>query len=266
MAIFNTHFYHGLLKKYTIVMGSLLDGIDVVRFKPDGSEDNRVRVPLTYSKKEKWIQKILSDTTMTDRQPAITLPRMAFELSSLQYAPERKLNSRNYFAFPIETSTTHKYKIMQPVPYDLVFDFYAIAKTQEDMLQIVEQIAPMFTPDYTVEIRGISNPEIKYDIPITLMGIEMNDNAEGGFDDRRMIIWTFQFVLKGFLFGPVRERSVIKTVNVKIGEMDELAKAPELRSYIVEMEMVPWINGVPLQDIGPNDPYEIMTTVDYPNV
>lgn len=264
MAIYNTHFYHGLIKKYTTIMGSLLDGIDVVRFKPDGSEDHRVRVPVTYSKKEKWVQKIIADKTMTDRQPAITLPRMAFEMSSLQYAPERKLSSKNYFAFPVSTDNQQKYKIMQPVPYDFVFDCYAIAKTQEDMLQIIEQIAPFFTPDYTVEIKGISNPEVKYDIPITLLGIEPNDNAEGGFEERRLIIWSFQFVLKGFLFGPVRERNVIKEIIVDIGEYDQLEKAPQLRQYIVEIGMVPFIDGVPIQDIGPDDPYEIAVSVTYP--
>lgn len=265
MAIYKNHFYHGLIKKYTVVMASLIDGIDVVRFNPDGSENSRVRVPLSYSNKEKWVQKIISDSNMTDRQPAITLPRIGFELESLQYAPDRKLNSKNFFAFPITEDNTKKYKIMQPVPYDFVYSFYAIAKTQEDMLQIIEQIAPFFTPDYTIEMKGINNPDIKYDVPISLMGIENNDNAQGGFEERRMIIWSFQFVLKGFLFGPVKQRGVIREVNVGIYDQEELNKSPELRNFIVDIGITPYIDGVPLEDIGPDDPYGISVTMDYTN-
>jgi len=263
MSIYNTHFYHGLLKKYTTVLGALLDGIDVVRFKADGSEESRTRVPLSYANKEKWVRRIIEDTTMTDRQPAITLPRMSFEMSSIQYAPERKLSSKRYYAFPIQSNTTHKYKVMQPVPYDIIYNVHAIAKTQEDMLQIIEQIAPFFTPDYTVEIRGITNPEIKFDIPISLMGFEPDDNAQGGFEDRRMIIWNIQFLLKGYLFGPIKERSVIKEIDIHIYDMDELQMPQILRNYMVDIGVVPFIEGVPLEDIGPDDPYEIQVTVDY---
>lgn len=266
MALYKNHFYHGLIKKYNIVMGSLFDELDVVRFDPSGNEKERVAVPVTYANKEKWIQKIMADANMTDRQPAITLPRIAYEMSGLQFAPERKLSSKGYYAFPTTNNgTTQKYKVMQPVPYDFTYNFYAIAKTQEDMNQIVEQIVPFFTPDYTVEIRGIENPNVKFDIPITLIGVENDDNAQGGFEERRMVIWTFQFILKGFLFGPIRERSIIKEIDVKISDMDELQKAPALRNYIIDVGMVPYIDGVPLENIHVNDDWTIKITKEYPD-
>lgn len=47
-------------------------------------------------------------------------------------------------------------------------------------------------------------------------GIQMNDNYEGGFDERRLLIYTINFTAKTFMFGPVAETSdgLIKKVQI----------------------------------------------------
>lgn len=263
MALYGNHFYHGLLKKYTIVIGSLLDGVDVVRYNPDQTEGSRVRVPLSYSKKEKWVRRLMEEIGSLDRQPAITLPRMAFEMTNMYFDASRQLSNKRYFAFISENSGDSKLKVMMPMAWNFDFKVYVAAKTQEDMLQIIEQIVPFFTPDYTVAIRGLKNPNIGFDIPITLNSVNMSDNAEGGFEERRVIMWELDFTLRGYLFGPVKERGIIKTIDVKIMDYDELVKSPLSRQFMIDINIVPYIDGVPLEDISADDPWGINVTVDY---
>lgn len=260
MAIFKDYFFHGLIRKYTIVMGSLLNDIQVVRNSSTQQELSRVTVPLSYAKKEKWVQRIMDEKEDLTRKTAITLPRMAFEMTNMSYDANRKLSSKQYFAFLNPDSKNTKLQIMMPVPWNFNFSVYIISKTQADMQQIVEQILPMFTPDYTVDLAGIKNPNLNYDIPISLLSVESSDNAEGGFEDRRMIIWTMNFVMRGYLFGPVREKNIIKTVDVKILDYDQLSVAPISRQYLVDVGVVPHIDGVALDDIGADDPWTIEAT------
>jgi hypothetical protein len=257
MAIYKNHFYHGLIKSYTVVMGHMLDGIDVVRFKPDGTEDSRVRVPVVHSTKEKFIQRILSDESLA-RQPAIVLPRIAFELQGLMYNPQRKISGKHQFAYA--TSDNGTSSVYTPVPYDFEFTASIVAKTHSDALQIVEQIVPFFAPDYHVTFRGIGNPIIEYDVGITLDSVANDDSYSGELEDRRLIIWTLSFVVQGFLFGPVRNGSLIKTVDVSIFNMDELAKPAQNQEYLVNYNFVPYINGVPLVNIGIDAPWTVLET------
>lgn len=262
MSIHSSHFYHSLIKSYTILVGSILDGIDVVRYKSDGTEEARTRVPVTYSAKEKYIRRLLEDPELK-RQPAITLPRIGFEMNGLQYAPSRKLSGKQQFVMYNPATTAGVHTVYVPVPYDFIFTATLIAKTQEDALQVIEQIVPFFTPDFTVNMKGIKNPNLSFDVPITLDSVQKDDQYEGRFEDNRMLIWSLSFVLKGFLFGPVKENGIIKHIDLTTYNMDQLQVAPELRNIIVDYNIEPYIDGVALADISYDDPYEVKMEVLY---
>lgn len=224
MAIFNTYFYHGMTKRYTIAFGTLFNGINVVRTKEDGTEANRIVVPLSYAPKEKFIQRIVQDSNHT-RKPAITLPRMAFELISMNYDPQRKLQKiRRYHYKPTDNTNPEPQdgSVYTPVPYDLMFNLYIVTKTQDEMLQIVEQILPAFTPDITLSLKGISDPATVYDVPITLLDVQPSDSFEGGFEERRQIMWSLSFLMKGIYFGPISSKSIILDTDTPLLEWSKL--------------------------------------------
>jgi hypothetical protein len=262
MALYQNHFSHSHLKNYAIIMGSLLDGIDVVRYKPDGTEDHRVRVALTYSPKEKFIRRLVEDPDLLSK-PAITMPVIGYEMVSMQYAPERKISNNQKFVFLDPAGIIGPKSVYSPVPYDMVFEATIAAKTQEDMMQIVEQIVPFFAPDFTVSFRGVKNPNTFFNVPITLDSVQRRDNYEGRFEDGRVLVWSLVFIVKGYFFGPVRDTSVIKHIDLTIFNTSELNKSPELRNYIVDYDIEPFIDGVPLADINFDDDYSIKTTVTY---
>ena len=149
-----------------------------------------------------------------DRKYAIQLPRMGFEMTSMVYSPTRKLATINRRAHPNETNANRLNYIYNPVPYDITFSLFIMVKNAEDGTRILEQILPFFTPEWTASVNIIPEMDIVLDIPVTLLNVTPQDTYEGGFSDRRALIWTLDFMLKGYIFGPVRRSGIIKLANV----------------------------------------------------
>ena len=269
--LYKNHFYNQLTKKYAKVMGTILSDIDVVTYNQEGLEESRQKVPVTYSPKEKYIRRIFEDPDL-NRQTAITLPRIGYELTNLVYASERKLSSKQKILFYDETRNNSALTAYLPVPYDFYFQATIITKTQEDMFQILEQLIPFFTPDYTIKMRGVNNPNISYDVPITLVGMNIEDTYSGELDERRTVTCDINFLLKGFIFGPVRENGIVKQYSVNTflqqGQFSpatggfqpapnlqdpaviaELLNQPN-KTVLIDTGVVPFIEGVPLDTIN----------------
>jgi hypothetical protein len=88
------------------------------------------------------------------------------------------------------------------------------AKSQDDGLQVVEQILPYFTPQYTVSVKPFSDiPSLTEDMPITIQSVSLEDNYEGAIGDRRTIVYTLDFEVKMNLHGPVNEGKIIRDVK-----------------------------------------------------
>jgi hypothetical protein len=149
-------------------------------------------------------------------QEAIILPRISFEMVSLQYAAERKLNTMNRYSTVDVNNSSKKKNMFQPVPYDINFDLNIYVKYAEDATQILEQILPFFTPEWTASLNLVPDLGITMDIPVVLQSMSSQDTYEGDYDTRRALIWNLNFVMKGYMFGPIRESSVIKSSNVQM--------------------------------------------------
>lgn len=110
-----------------------------------------------------------------------------------------------------------------PVPYNLTVNLYAYAKNQDDGLQIFEQIAPAFNPDFNVSVNYIPSMGIKHDLPIILNSVTFDDSYEGDVATSRMIIWTFTFTLKLYYYGPAETESVIRQAITSVFDDPDLA-------------------------------------------
>lgn len=172
---------------------------------------NTIKVPLSYSPKEKMLARIDGDPNLA--RPAIVLPRMGFELTSINYAPERKLNTlQKNLAVSTTDKDILKYQYIQ-VPYDFNFTLSIAVKNADDGTRILEQILPFFTPQWTSTVELIPEMGIKLDIPVILNSTTSEDTYEGDFITRRALIWTLNFTLKGYIFGPIKSSNIIKISN-----------------------------------------------------
>lgn len=210
----NENYYHGVLRKYVVMFGNMFNDIDIVRYNSAGSAEKTIRVPIAYGPKEKFLVRLNTDPDL-NRAVAIQLPRLSFEITNISYAPERGFNKlvRNVS----QTSNPDVVKnSFSPTPYDITFSLYGMFAHQEDAVQVVEQILPFFRPEWTHTLRLVPEIDDTYDIPTILNDLSIEDTYEADFQTRRAIIYTFNFTVKGYLFGPLSNKGVIKRAIVDL--------------------------------------------------
>ena len=206
-------FYHETIRKVVVAFGSMFNDIHLVRKDNSGNVTQSMKVPLAYGPRQKFLVRLREDADLT-KQVAVTLPRIGFEIAGVSYDPTRKLNRVQKFKKVKGAKAQQLDTQYMPVPYNIEFSLYIMAKQSDDALQIVEQILPYFQPDYTLTINDMSDMGIKKDVPIILNSISYEDSYDGDFESRRALIYTLSFTTKFYLYGPITSSKVIKTVQV----------------------------------------------------
>lgn len=219
--MFGTTFGHGTLKKYVIFFGTLFNNIWINRYDNSGNLAQNFKVPLNYGPREKFLARAQGNPEL-DRQIAMQLPRMSFEITNIFYDSTRKLSTINRVAVPDPADPGNKMYQYSPVPINIVFQLSIMVKNAEDGTYIIEQILPYFTPEWTASLNLNPDLGLKYDVPVVLDSVQNEDTYEGDFVNRRALIWTLTFTMKGVLFGPTKGTGgaasgrVIKEVDVNI--------------------------------------------------
>ncbi len=232
--MFGQYFYNEGLRRLTIAFGQIFNNITVQTTSSTGAVTKRMRVPLAYAPKEKFLARLEQQPSLDNREFAITLPRLGFEISGLGYDPTRKLNKVQKFR-QVKTGEDGKVLNYQytPVPYNISYNLFCFTATAENGLQIVEQIVPFFQPDYTVTINMIPDLNIKRDVPIILNNVNYEDSYDGAFTNRRAVIYTLNFTAKTYLFGPMSNQKVVKKVQADLGADTETPLTREERIIVV---------------------------------
>lgn len=214
----NNIFYHSITRKIIVAFGSLFSNIRIQRKAVDGASQT-IAIPIAYAPKEKWLVRLDQDPNL-DNHTYITLPRLSFEITGMSYDAGRKTNRVNYITCGDGDTLTRVYS---PVPYNIDISLYCLTKTQEDALQIVEQILPYFTPEYTLSIAGVPESSIIMDIPIILESVSIQDDYDGDFDQRRFVTYTINFTLKANFYGPVVDGKIITNTQVNVNNITNQA-------------------------------------------
>jgi hypothetical protein len=207
------YFYHEVIRKTIIAFGTLFNNIYVRHENSDGGVVDEAKVGISYGPMQKFLSKIEQQSQL-NKAIAITLPRMSFEINSIQYDASRKTTVTQ--TFNAVDSNNRVKKVFMPVPYNLGFELNIFSKLNDDALQILEQILPFFQPSFNITIDLIDSIGEKRDIPIVLESINFQDDYEGDFTTRRALIYTLQFSAKTYLFGPIADSTdgLIKKVQI----------------------------------------------------
>ena len=222
-------YYHETIRKYVAIFGTLFNDINIQRRNSAGAIVEQIKVPITYEARDKLI--LRTRAGVADGSVSATLPRMGFVMNGITYDGTRKLNTvGQVYAANTAASSSTLLKQYNPVPYNFDFVLTAMVDSSEDGAQIFEQIVPFFTPEFTVSVTLISSMNIKPDIAIILNSTSTEDSYEGELTVRREIIWTFNFVMKGYIYPDVKSGSVTKSVIVNLRTPAEEAEDSE---YIV---------------------------------
>lgn len=209
------HFYHRLLRKYVVIFGTLFNNLYLTRYTQQGAEKETLKVPLVYGPKEKFLTRLKSDPTLT-KSINISVPRFSFEIVGITYDAERKQPTNLKLQGPSTTGNKVK-SIYTAAPYNIDFTLSLYVRNIEDGTQIAEQILPYFQPDFIVTATLIPELNIKKDIPVLLNSVNQSIDYEGGMDTTRLVIWQFDFTLKGYFFGPSSNTRIIAGNTVDNG-------------------------------------------------
>ncbi len=204
------YFYNEIFRKTIISFGTLFNDITIKQ------EDSTVKVPLAYGPTQKFLAR-LEESPDLNKRTSLTLPRMSFEFTGLTYDGSRKVTTTQQITVKDPNGSAVTKKAYMPVPYNMQFELSIMTKLNDDALQVVEQILPYFQPSYNLTVNLVSSINEKRDIPVILENVTMDDQYEGNFTSRRVLLYTLRFSAKTYLFGPVSTATsdIIKKTSVR---------------------------------------------------
>lgn len=204
-------YYNESVRKLVVAFGNLFNEIYIRKTKEEGGY-TRIRVPLTYTPKEKFYRRIREPGTITDNtRVQIDLPRMCFSIKNLSYDTARKLNKLNARSVK-DPVTNQQYSVDRVVPYNFTFELTSFARSIDENLQITEQILPYFAPEYVIKI-NFNEVYEGIDVPFILDSVSLYEDSEGSFEERRILMNTFNFTVKSHIFGPIKSPTVIESTT-----------------------------------------------------
>jgi hypothetical protein len=216
--MFGSHFYNEIIRKNIVGFGTLFNNITLKKVDPsDGTTVlEEEKVPLAYGPRAKFLTR-LEQNPDVDRKVAITLPRLYFEMTGIGYDAQRKTSPIQKYRTILQDDGTEVKEQYVPVPYNIEFELGIIAKSQDDGLQILEQILPYFQPAFNITLNMIPEMNEKRDVSVILNAVNHDDAWDDSFLERRYITWTLSFTVKSYIYGPFDQASVIKKAIVYEG-------------------------------------------------
>jgi len=202
-----TTFYHGTVRKITVAFGTLFNNIHIQRKDRKGNLEQDIIVPISYETKEKFIARLIQSHHIDDKPDVRTIiPRIGFVMNGMSFDEDRKLNTMNEWRHQDIDSNGDVFRDMvrSPMPYNFDFTVDIYTKHIDDALQIIEQILPYFHPDFNITIKDIPELDVVKDVPVILNSVSSDVQSEGPLVDRRIVNWTLEFTVKGYIYPPSR--------------------------------------------------------------
>ena len=231
-------FYNQSVRKTVISFGTLFNNIELKK-TVNGQVLETEKVPLAYGPKQKFLYR-LQGNAADGRKVAITLPRIYFEMTGIDYDASRKTPATQKYKTVINDNGNEVRTQYVPVPYNISFEVGILCKSQDDGLQILEQILPFFQPSFSMSLKFIPDMDEVRDVAVVLNSVDFDDDWEDDFSTRRSITYTMQFTAKSYIYGPYTKADVIRKSRIieTIGDTNvnkrhvELSYTPKAKTDI----------------------------------
>ena len=233
-----TQFYNQAVRKTVVSFGTLFNNIELKKVV-DGQVMEVEKVPLAYGPKQKFLYR-LQGNAADGKKVAITMPRIYFEMTGIDYDASRKTPATQKYKTVINDEGNEVRTQYVPVPYNISFEVGILAKSQDDGLQILEQILPFFQPSFSMSLKFIPDMDEVRDVAVVLNNVDFEDDWEDDFSTRRSITYSMQFTCKSYIYGPYTKADVIRKSRIieTIGDTNvnkrhvELSYTPKAKTDI----------------------------------
>lgn len=237
------HFEHHLIWKYCVVFGSFFNDIVIQRGDKNTPDIQKFKVPIEFAPREKFLA--MTSAKPDHKQRAITLPVLSYELEGMSFDSSRKIDRRKLI------SADNK-RTLRGAPWNFNFKLYLLTKNMLDATKIAEQILFMFQPDHTVDVKLIDGFDHLERITTDFNGVTHQDEYEGDFTRMRRTMWTFDFTMRGWIFGHIDESGKrIKRIDLDFHPQDGD------KGLYSDIMIIPGLtaDGRPTTDINETIPY-----------
>ena len=119
--MFGTYFYNKNIRNIVILFGTVFNDISVRRTNAADVVQEEIKVPIAYGPAEKFLVRLREATDISRGKVGLTLPRMSFEFTAINYDSTRKLTTTKQFKAVHATDSTKLKRVYTPTPYN--FDF-----------------------------------------------------------------------------------------------------------------------------------------------
>lgn len=211
----NMFFHFGMLEKYTATLLELFGSVET---------EEGVKVPIKFSSLEK--ASILSGVPeeLLHSGNVNFLPRMCLVFSDMSVNWNRGTNkfktinqSKN-----IENSIgSFQYN---SIPYDFNFVVVLQARNMREASIIAEQILSYFNPSYTIRMFELEFQKEPTSIQLDLTGTSF-DIEEYSEYSQNIVSVTFNLLLKGNIYPPLKETALVNKVKIGLGSNNKNIKS-----------------------------------------
>lgn len=218
----NEPFYRQSIRRCAAAFMSLFTDVWIQKYDGNGIVQETFKVPIAYGPRQKWLGRLDGNPDL-NKPVGISLPRMGAEMIGINYAADRKLNSTRKQVAPYSLSTnvttantphgdpSSASFVWVPVPMDIQWRLDIMTNTTDDANQIIEQILPFFTPEWTNRVRLVDELDIEYNMPVVFQNASLYDSyKDGDMKSKRVMVWSLMFTMKAYLIGPPHTRKIIK--------------------------------------------------------
>lgn len=219
----------------------LFNNIQIAKWDEHGNITRIFRVPINFASREKILAILenpalleplnLQEGTPMEVNLNLILPRIAVSLNGISYDSSRKVNKLNKFY----DKEGHQYLYM-PVPYNIEISMFIISKTIYDLFQIIEQILPFFSPEYTIDIKFLGDEFPSESVPIVLTGVNLDIPPELGPEEERIINAELNFIMKvNYHFFKLDAKKILK-IDTNFLDLDTYKKFETYRLKALNTE------------------------------
>jgi len=198
------------IRKLVVAFGSLFDEIYIIRKNETTDVEEKIKVPITFSSKEKFLRRLEQNSSISDNiKTQINLPYMSFDISAMEYDNSRKRNKLRVSSTLVEGESLDDsitYKTFSETPIVLNMNLYFYVRNLDEGYQIIEQIVSYFNPEFNMRL-NFNEIFKNINVSVSLKEIRLSDDHEGAFNSKRTIVGSISFIVFSYLFGEIKSGS-----------------------------------------------------------
>lgn len=232
------YWYSHQLRNYIKQFCSIFTGLSVVTGIGENGVPSTYRVPIVVGSRDRVVAAIMSGNT---QNKPFSIPTMSASLSNLDLAPERRkgvgTSDRKVYlpaggVFPDDLRVNTR---LMPIPYNANMELALYASNTDQLHQMVEQILLLFDPVLQLQVSDAAFDWTKI-TSVELTGVNNEENYPIG-SERRIIVWSFNFIVQIYLSAPMDIRdNIIREINIRLGNIDTLV----LNEVDADGELIPF--------------------------